>query len=619
MKQKTKGKNIIACLFLTGIVYTGVCQTPFYQPEDWYVVFEDQFDNEVSQKWKIAHEFDHYGEPQVYTNRPENVFIRNTSGNNFLVLKTFRENYECNKISPAGCNKSKYAYTSGWVETKKEYNVQYGFMEARIKIPEGQGIWPAFWTFRGEGVQHRHNSAEIDIFEMDGKRPKVQGTNLHLDYNAPNFKAPSFPEEIDIHDYSNDFHTYGLKWTPTNIYWYFDNREIRRSPNPGIVDPVRIILNVAIFPWELPGENTSFPTELLVDFVRVYRYKKPEFISEWNDENSGKINHAFLKKNDRIIKGDFIDGDKKNELLIFFEDGKWAEMYSFQKGNWALKWSNRGQKNIGMWSLDSGDRYVIGDFVGDAKEELMIISDSYKISHMYSFDGKDWTFQWNNNRNGRIKQWHLHRDDRYITGDFNKDGKDDLLFISSKTGKMELLSFKAGEWMKTWNLKRKDKTGNLFANLGGAIVAGDFDGTGGDELFAVSASLLSAHLFSFDGTGWQNKWESKDTGKIAEWLIHTEDQYFAGDFDKDGKDELICISDSANVQLFGYDDTDWSSEWANDGLGNLGGISLGVPVSVKISPGCFFENAKADIFLLKDPEGDCDKINLRLIRYRDLK
>jgi beta-glucanase (GH16 family) len=609
---------LFVSIFSSGIYYSGISQTPFHQPEDWIPVFEDHFDKEVSEKWKVENEFDHYGEPQVYTNRPENVFIRNVSGNNFLVLKTFRENYECKRISPAGCNKLKYAYTSGWVETKRTYNVHYGYMEARIKIPEGKGIWPAFWTFRGEGVQNRHNSAEIDIFEMDGKRPAIQGTNLHLDYNAPNFKAPSFPEEIDIPDYSDDFHTYGLKWTPTNIYWYFDNREIRRSPNPGIVDPVRIILNVAIFPWELPDENTSFPTEFLVDFVKVYAYKKPEFILEWRDEDSGKINHAFLKKNDRIFKGDFINGDKKDELLIFFEDGKWAEMYSFQNGNWALKWSNRGQKNIGKWQLNPGDRYIIGDFTGDAKEELMIISGSYKISHLYSFDGKDWIFQWNNKKNGKIQQWRLNPKDRYFTGDFNKDGKDELLFISSKTKKMELYSFKGDDWSGSWKLMRNDKTENRFVKPGDTIIPGDFDGDGRDELVIVSATLKSAGLFSFNGTGWQNIWENNEDGKISDWFVKPDDQYLAGDFNRDGKDELFCLSDSANVQLFGFNGSDWKREWTNDGLGNLADISLNVPVPISISVGCFYESGRADIWLVKDPANNCGKISMGLIRYRIL-
>lgn len=606
---------LFGCIYFCGILFTGLSQTPSSQPGDWFLIFEDHFDDELSTKWKVEHEFDHYGEPQVYTNRPENVFVRNISGNNYLVLKTYREEYACRKTSPGGCNKLKYDFTSGWVETKKEYNVHYGYMEARIKIPVGKGIWPAFWTFRGEGVRNRHNSAEIDIFEMDGKRPAIQGTNLHLDYNAPNFKAPSFPEEIDVQDYSSDFHTYGLKWTPTNICWYFDNREIRKTANPGIVDPVRIILNVAIFPWELPDSDTRFPVEFLVDYVKVFRYKNPEFVNTWEDNLSGKIDHAFLKRNDRIYKGDFVNGDGKDELLILFEDGKYAEMYSFQKGNWALKWTNRGRKNIGEWQMKEDDSYIIGDFNGDDKDDLLIISVSSGWMHMYSWEGNAWKFQWNNSKKGKIKKWHLNPGDRFIPGDFENDDKDGLLLISAETNKMQLYSFTGDDWLQKWSFKWKPKTGNTALKPENRFVSGDFTGDGQDELLLVPDSTGTVGLFSFDMDGWKSEWQNMGPGKIDGWNISQGDLYLIGDFNKDGKDELFCMSDSSNVQLFNFNHSEWQLEWTNDGLGNLGGILLDSPGSYKILNGCFFEKEKSDIFLLKYPEDNCNKISQSIIRY----
>lgn len=142
-----------------------------------------------------------------------------------------------------------YPYNSGWVESKQANNTQFGFIEARIKLPYGFGFWPAFWTWRGSGVSTT-NETEIDIFEMLGgdsnpnslfNTPNIMTTNIHLNYPDSYFQALS-PVNYNYTDY----HLYGLEWSPSKIIWFLDGFPVRISNNPGVTSPARIIFNFAI-------------------------------------------------------------------------------------------------------------------------------------------------------------------------------------------------------------------------------------------------------------------------------------------------------------------------------------------------------------------------------------
>ncbi|MEA3451431.1 MAG: glycoside hydrolase family 16 protein, partial [Bacteroidota bacterium] len=183
-------KKTIILLSLISLIYIGEAQTPANDPH-WQLVWEDNFDSLNTDIWWVRDNFDHYsgdrelgeGEPQLY--RTDNVFIDN--GN--LIIQIFDDEYCCpdSIISEDVCSRQFeyhecYDYTSGWLEGKAAHNTQYGYLEARIKLPSGVGFWPAFWTGIGRG--ETGNAAEIDIFEMTGNRSDVMGTNIHLAYCA---------------------------------------------------------------------------------------------------------------------------------------------------------------------------------------------------------------------------------------------------------------------------------------------------------------------------------------------------------------------------------------------------------------------------------------------------
>lgn len=260
------------------------------------LLWEDQFDSLNTDRWLVQDNFDHYGgELQVYTNRPENVFVEN--GN--LILRVLRENYTCPEwaLNPWRCARQyntgkSYEYTSGWVETQPEWKMQFGYVEARISLPYGRGFWPAFWTFVAEGLPSHSNAAEIDIFEMYGHKPATNlETNVHLEYCTPDrFDYPGCPSIPSYHkshlipSYANKYHIYGCEWTPEFIKWKFNGVTIRVLNNPGVVDPVRIIMNMALLAGNPPTQYTPFPSDIKIDYVRVYEVAQTTGISSHSSE-----------------------------------------------------------------------------------------------------------------------------------------------------------------------------------------------------------------------------------------------------------------------------------------------------------------------------------------------
>ena len=261
------------------IFNNGFTQTPANDPH-WKLEWEDNFNSFDNSKWSKANYFDHYGEPQLYLE--SNVW---TSGG-YLVIKVNNSPANC---PPACyyCSEGTYNYTSGWVNTTDTYNTQYGYIEARIKLPYRYGFWPAFWTFRGTEVYS--NAAEIDIFEMLGDHPKnIVTTNIHYTYpdSVPNYEKEA-PTNFDF----TSWHTYAIEWSPSKIIWYIDGIPSRLIPNHGIVDPVMIILNLAISPDHLPPTTPSFTNYMYVDFVKVYKLNCDDSDISLTISNSTQMNN----------------------------------------------------------------------------------------------------------------------------------------------------------------------------------------------------------------------------------------------------------------------------------------------------------------------------------------
>jgi beta-glucanase (GH16 family) len=162
-------------------------------------------------------------------------------------------------------------YTSARLETINTFSQAYGEFEARIKLPPGRGLWPAFWI-EGANVYKAGWPAcgEIDIVEPSSKNP-----DLVLGY--AHSRQPTHKAELTVSQpITSGFHTYGVTWTPKGITWYFDGyaySHMSAYPGWAFDHPFFIILDLAVGGGYAgsPTASTPFPAKMIVAWVRVYR------------------------------------------------------------------------------------------------------------------------------------------------------------------------------------------------------------------------------------------------------------------------------------------------------------------------------------------------------------
>ena len=242
--------------------------------QNYQLVWSDEFDGVTvdTTKWEfMLGDGTAYGLPSGWGNselqyyQPENAKVEN--GN--LVIDIKQERVRA------------FKYTSARLRTKNKADFTYGRIEARMKIPSGQGIWPAFWMLPTNEVYGTWAaSGEIDIMEAVNDMHTVHGT-LHYGGTWPNNEYSGFPYN-NGQDLSQDFHVYAVEWENGVIRWYVDNdhyatQDLWWSAGQGYPSPFdqdfHILLNVAVggaWPGS-PDATTVFPQQMVVDYVRVYQ------------------------------------------------------------------------------------------------------------------------------------------------------------------------------------------------------------------------------------------------------------------------------------------------------------------------------------------------------------
>ncbi|MBD8078580.1 discoidin domain-containing protein [Cellulosimicrobium arenosum] len=240
--------------------------------DDLELVWNDEFDAPAgspadSSRWHIDSGFPQNGEQQVYTE----------SGNGFhdgqgnFVIEARRESVEGRE------------FTSHRMNTSTALNTQYGRFEARIKIPEGQGFWPAFWMMGSDFLEGRPwpYNGEIDIMENVGLDPYTSHSTLHAPsyWGAGGHGGPAtLPSGAKL---TEDFHVWAAEWDSDGIQFSLDgvdtfyaSKEVVESTRgPWVYDhDFYLILNLAVGgDWPGPPDaSTPFPARMLVDYVRVY-------------------------------------------------------------------------------------------------------------------------------------------------------------------------------------------------------------------------------------------------------------------------------------------------------------------------------------------------------------
>ena len=232
----------------------------------WTLAWSDEFDGAVldRSKWVVETGGDGWGnnELQYYTGRTENVRV----GGGQLLIEARKEQF------------GNREYTSARIKTAGLFERMHGRFEARIKLPQGQGIWPAFWMLGANiGQAGWPRSGEIDIMENIGKEPGIVHGTLH----GPGYsgdKAFGKPAALASGKYADDFHVFAVEWEPGEIRWYRDGIHYHTA-RPDLVKgewvfehPFFILLNLAVGGYwpGYPDSTTVLPQQMLVDYVRVY-------------------------------------------------------------------------------------------------------------------------------------------------------------------------------------------------------------------------------------------------------------------------------------------------------------------------------------------------------------
>ena len=297
-------------------------------PTVWSLVWSDEFngtDNSPidSSKWSAEVGGNGWGnqELEYYTARLDNAYQSGGS----LVIKALKERY-------TGADNVTRDYTSARLITKNKFTAKYGRFEARIKIPFGQGMWPAFWML-GDNIDSVGwpTCGEVDIMENIGKEPSIIHGTIHgPGYSGGNGLGSSYALPNNQR-FADSFHVFAVEWEPGVVRFYCDGVLYKtRTPadlpagTTWVYDhPFFIILNVAVgggWPGN-PDATTVFPQTMLVDYVRVYQRTtpstKPVVLTEEGSNRALALDSAtFIASPFRVTNTNNFSTDQHTRLML---------------------------------------------------------------------------------------------------------------------------------------------------------------------------------------------------------------------------------------------------------------------------------------------------------------
>lgn len=246
-------------------------------PEDngWVLVWSDEFDTPTSDnrpnpsKWTYELGASGYGnnEKQNYTNQVKNASYETYDGVGCMKITALKDGDGAD-------------YSSARIKTEGLFEFRYGRAEARLKLPYGKGLWPAFWML---GTDYATNTwpacGEIDIMENKGIQPNIVSSALHMPGRSGGNPVTSTFGYQDRR-FDTDFHVFAVEWDRERIDFIVDGTIYHRVEKASVTDgewafdhPFFIILNVAVGGdfGGVPDDNTYFPQSMYIDYVRVYQ------------------------------------------------------------------------------------------------------------------------------------------------------------------------------------------------------------------------------------------------------------------------------------------------------------------------------------------------------------
>lgn len=243
----------------------------------WKLVWSDEFDRPAGTppdltKWSPDVGGLGWGNQQLeYDTKNQNAY---QDGQSNLVLEARADNPQGYRCWYGTCK-----YTSARITTEQHFSFTYGLIEARIKLPAGQGLWPAFWLLGSNYTKVGWPACgEIDIMENLGREPNI----IHSSIHGPGYFDDTSTYTLPHGKFSDSFHTFALEWTSQYLRYIIDGKSFFTIPKAILVrrlewvfdQPFFIILNNAVggtWPGN-PTATTVFPQKMLVSYVRIYTH-----------------------------------------------------------------------------------------------------------------------------------------------------------------------------------------------------------------------------------------------------------------------------------------------------------------------------------------------------------
>lgn len=288
--------------FTIAVLFVLFCTLALSSPVSaaWEMVWNDEFDGTTldSSKWDI--EVNCWGggnaEKQCYTARSTNVYVSGGALHLRPVAGTYQgSNSGCTLNNENSCTWTQPA-TSGRVRTLRAVNGswKYGRFEARLRLPKGNFLWPAFWMLPTDNVYGVWaGSGEIDIMEARGQRPYASSSALHFGGLWPNNRYTTSDDKTQNFDLTADFHIFAVEWDEKSMKFFVDNNVIWTqslersfgslySKNGQPFDQrFHILLNVAVAggffdpnvygTFDINRDSRTWTQDYAIDYVRVYK------------------------------------------------------------------------------------------------------------------------------------------------------------------------------------------------------------------------------------------------------------------------------------------------------------------------------------------------------------
>lgn len=450
------------------------------------------------------------------------------------------------------------------VKTFNEFG--FGYYEISCKMPNGVGYFPAFWMYNSDGQSW---PPELDIFEWVHEKNLSDSkltagvfwrTDDETDKNLGKMSAATKKSSILKPGEINH---------PSDLFNKFNKFAIDWTPNYIVyyinnIEVGRITTNV-------PQEPMAMCISLQINYGDPSQdgptpYSDPNYTMNNLDEISLKIDHVKYWKRTTPYNDNFLD----------------VHHSTFN--------------SLSGWDVQKNDKIIIGDFTGRSEQDFLMVSkiptsvhyensgpDKYKTVRENGYENRgqiiphDWWDQnydeyWFSYTSGPLKigTWNINEDDNFIVGNFDNSNDNEELLCISNTGQFShLLKFNETNevWYKTYGNGGNGTLGAWTNSSSSEYYVGDFNSDGVDELLTINMTTKHAIIQKLNTAlaldNWEVIWDNQQNSPnaIQNWNINSGDRFVVGDFDGDGfTDDLLSISaNGVFVKIQRFETNTWEN------------------------------------------------------------